>query len=82
LITLDGKVALVTGGASGTGAATAALLARLNAALVIADIDEPGAAEQAAEIERAGGRVLAVTTNVRDEDQIKRAAGHQPAPPA
>ena len=38
---VDGKIALVTGGASGIGAACAATLAREGAAVVVSDIDDP-----------------------------------------
>jgi NAD(P)-dependent dehydrogenase (short-subunit alcohol dehydrogenase family) len=69
---LKGKVAIVTGGASGIGAATAALLASREAAVVIADIDKPSADAHAEVVRRAGGQVLVVETDVREEEQIQR----------
>jgi len=47
---LDGRVAIVTGGASGLGRATARLLARRGARLVVADVDEAGGRAVAQEI--------------------------------
>ena len=46
----EGKVALITAGASGIGAAAAALFAQRGGRVVIADIDEAGGAARAAEI--------------------------------
>lgn len=53
---LDGKVALVTGGASGFGEATAALWAREGAQVLVADVSESGAKRVAEAIRKAGGR--------------------------
>jgi len=68
---LAGKVAVVTGGASGIGRASAALLAAQGAAVAIADLDEAGAQAAAAAIEVAGGRALALRTDMREEAQVK-----------
>jgi NAD(P)-dependent dehydrogenase (short-subunit alcohol dehydrogenase family) len=66
-----GKVAVVTGSASGIGRVTALTLAREGAAVVIADIDKPGAERVAAEITAAGGRALAQPTDVCVEGDVK-----------
>ena len=52
---LEGKVALVTGGASGIGAACARALADAGAAVVISDIQDAKGGDLAAEIGKAGG---------------------------
>jgi NAD(P)-dependent dehydrogenase (short-subunit alcohol dehydrogenase family) len=69
-VTLAGKVAIVTGAASGAGRATALRLARDGAAVVVADVAGAAAETVAAEIERAGGRAVAVESDVRDEAAV------------
>jgi len=53
---LQGKVAIVTGGASGIGAATLRRFAAEGAAVVCADLDDTGGARVVSGIEAAGGR--------------------------
>ena len=72
---LAGKVAIVTGGAGGIGAATAHELAREGAAVAVVDIDEAKAAEVADEIRRTGARAIALGGDLAEEDaaQVRRA---------
>jgi 3-oxoacyl-[acyl-carrier protein] reductase len=64
---LDGQVAIVTGGASGIGEATAKVLAEAGASVVLADIDEEGAARTAKEI---GGRALSTRCDVSRRAEV------------
>lgn len=68
------RVALITGGGRGIGAATAELLARQGAAVVVTDVDAGPAEEVAAGIREAGGRALAVGCDVTDRTQVEAAA--------
>lgn len=63
---LENKVAIVTGAASGMGRAIAIGYAREGATVVLADINEAGAQEAAAEIKTAGGKARAVAFDVTD----------------
>jgi 3-oxoacyl-[acyl-carrier protein] reductase len=63
---LEGKVALITGGAQGIGRAIALLLAREGAKVVISDINLEKARETCREIEALGREALAVGGNVAD----------------
>lgn len=67
---LTNRVAVVTGGAGGIGAATARLFARHGAHVVIADIDTERADHAVDAITTAGGSAFAIATDVRDPDQI------------
>jgi NAD(P)-dependent dehydrogenase (short-subunit alcohol dehydrogenase family) len=67
-----GKVAIVTGAASGIGQATAELLASEGASVVVADLDGAGAERVAAGIRAAGGRAVGQPTDVSNEEQIRR----------
>src|SRR6266478_1901123 len=66
-----GKVAVITGGASGIGRATAQRLATEGAAVMIADLDEVMGAETIGLIDAAGGRAAFVKADVTDEAQSK-----------
>jgi 3-oxoacyl-[acyl-carrier protein] reductase len=65
---LDGRVAVVTGAASGIGRATAVLLAEAGARVAIADVDEGGLKETAAMISGS----VAVATDVSDKTAVDR----------
>jgi NAD(P)-dependent dehydrogenase (short-subunit alcohol dehydrogenase family) len=62
---VEGKVAVVTGGASGIGRATARALAAEGARVGIADLDEPGGERVAAGIRQAGGDAFFRRADVR-----------------
>ena len=70
---IDAASALVTGGGSGLGAATARTLARGGAAVVIADLPSSPGATVAEEITGAGGRARFVPTDVTDETAVQAA---------
>jgi 3-oxoacyl-[acyl-carrier protein] reductase len=64
---LEGKVAIVTGGASGLGKTFCLALAREGAKLVVADIKEEEAEQTAGEIKGKGGQAISIKTNVTSE---------------
>jgi NAD(P)-dependent dehydrogenase (short-subunit alcohol dehydrogenase family) len=70
---LGGKRALITGGASGIGRATALLFGREGAAVAVADLDEAGAQAVARQIEAEGGRALALRCDVSRAADCQRA---------
>lgn len=67
----SGKVALVTGGASGIGLALSKRLAAGGAAVVVADYDEEGARKAVAELEATGARAAAVRLDVTDPASVE-----------
>ena len=67
---LQGKVALITGAASGLGKAIAELYAKHGAAVAIADINQQAADAAAAEINAAGGKAIGVAMDVTDEAAV------------
>jgi NAD(P)-dependent dehydrogenase (short-subunit alcohol dehydrogenase family) len=68
---LAGKVAIVTGAASGIGRASALLFANEGAALVAVDRNEGGARDTVAAITRDGGRALAIAADSGDEADVQ-----------
>jgi NAD(P)-dependent dehydrogenase (short-subunit alcohol dehydrogenase family) len=64
---VDGKVAFITGGASGIGAACARLLAREGARVVFSDLDDGAGETLAADIRAGGGEARFVHQDVTDE---------------
>jgi NAD(P)-dependent dehydrogenase (short-subunit alcohol dehydrogenase family) len=70
---LRDRVALITGGTSGIGRATALLFAQEGAKVVITGRDEARGGEVVAEVEAAGGTILFVRCDVRFAGQCRRA---------
>jgi 2-keto-3-deoxy-L-fuconate dehydrogenase len=70
---LQGKVAIVTGGASGIGKAICARLAGNRAQVCVLDLDGAGAERTAAEITGAGGQAYALPCNVADPESVSQA---------
>ena len=68
----NGKVALITGGGSGIGRATALALAKDGASILIADMNEEGARETVRLIEEAGGKAASVRVDVTERDDLER----------
>ena len=70
---LEGKVAFITGSASGIGKQIALEFAREGANIVIADLNQQGADEVVAEIEKGGSKAIGIAMDVTDEAQVETA---------
>src|SRR5271167_439205 len=73
MVDLNGRVAFVTGGAQGIGAATAKRLARAGADIAVADMNLDRAEEVAASIREAGAKALAVHCDVASSAAVAAA---------
>jgi NAD(P)-dependent dehydrogenase (short-subunit alcohol dehydrogenase family) len=71
---LSGKTAIITGAAGGLGRAFALGFASRGANVVVADMNEAGSAETVSLIEAAGGKAIAVKTNVTDKASCEAVA--------
>ncbi len=67
---LDGRLAVVTGGASGIGVGICEVLAEAGAKVIVADIDGPGAQAQAQALRKAGHEADAVQLDLADEASV------------
>ena len=73
---LAGKRALVTGGASGIGAATAERFAAEGATVAIADLNGAGADKRAAAIRAQGGSAVGLAADVGDDESVAAMIDH------
>ena len=68
---VEGKVALVTGGGSGIGRATALVFAREGAKVVVADVTEAGGLETVEQVTAAGGSATFVRADVSNPAEVE-----------
>lgn len=73
-VEVDGRVAVITGGGSGIGRATALALARGGCHIVVADINTERMAETVAKVDVLGRRALAVRCDVSRPEELERLA--------
>src|SRR5689334_13109683 len=70
LFRLDGRVAVVTGGGSGLGAAMAKGLAQAGATVAVVDVNDEGSARTVATIEEQGGGAISLACDVTDKTAV------------
>ena len=70
---MDGKVAIVTGGAGGIGSAVSRAFADAGVAVAVADVDVTRADKTAAEVVERGGRAIGIEVQVASEPSVKDA---------
>ncbi|WP_332119287.1 SDR family oxidoreductase [Azorhizobium caulinodans] len=73
-MTLQGRIAVITGAASGIGRATAARLADAGAAVALVDRDAEGLAATASTVTQAGGRAIVLPGDVGAPEAVEAAA--------
>ncbi|MCD6177903.1 glucose 1-dehydrogenase [bacterium] len=69
---LEDKVAIITGGGSGIGRATAILFSKEGAKVVVTDLSEEGGKETVKEIKNQGGEAIFVKTDVSKKEDVER----------
>jgi NAD(P)-dependent dehydrogenase (short-subunit alcohol dehydrogenase family) len=69
---LEGKVALVTGGASGIGRSACLLYAQNGANVVVSDVDPAGGQETVRQISQAGGQAIFVQADVSQPEECRK----------
>ena len=70
---MEGKVAIVTGGAGGIGSAVCRAFAKAGVGVAVADMDATRADETAAEVSTEGGRAIGIEVEVTLEDSVEAA---------
>ncbi len=71
-LSLDGKLAIITGAASGIGLATAKLLAEMGAAAALIDINEPHGNEAVAQIKKMGGKAKFYRCDITSDNECRQ----------
>jgi 3-oxoacyl-[acyl-carrier protein] reductase len=72
---LDGKVALITGAASGQGRAASVLFAKHGARILVADMNDAGSDETVAMVDETGSKAVAFHADVSQRDDVDRMVG-------
>lgn len=70
-LSLDGKVAVVTGSGRGIGRAIALAMASKGADIAVADVNTPDVEKTVGEIQQMGRRAIGVTTDITERDQVE-----------